>query len=102
MNIEELGGLVLPIDALMSQSDFNPHVEATPEMIQLLRNFWFICVLFQFTSKDMSAINEWQRAALTRIATKTPPIVLEASQDFVTSEVEYNPVLRQDYMQLVS
>ncbi len=47
-------------------------------------------------------MNEWQKAALARIASKTPAIILEASQDFVTSELEYNPVLRQDYMLLVS
>ncbi|KAG8904073.1 phosphatidylinositol-4- kinase [Tulasnella sp. 403] len=100
MDIEELGGLVLPIDALLSHKDFQPHVNTVPEVVALFRNFWFICVLFQFTAGDMSVMNDWQRAALARIATKTPPIVHEASQDFVTSELEYNPVLRQDYMQV--
>lgn len=99
--IEELGGLVLPIDALLTLSDFNPHLEPQPELVQLFRNFWFICVLFHFTANDMSGINEWQKAALARIATKTPSMLLESAQDFITSELEYNPVLRQDYMQMV-
>lgn len=46
-------------------------------------------------------MNEWQRAALARIAAKTPPIVLERAPDYVTSDLEYNPVLRQDYMNIV-
>jgi phosphatidylinositol 4-kinase A len=44
-------------------------------------------------------MTEWHIAALLRIAEKTPPIVLEEAHDFVTAELEYNPVLRQDYIQ---
>ncbi|KAG9016282.1 phosphatidylinositol-4- kinase [Tulasnella sp. 427] len=98
--IDELGGLVLPIDALVSHKDFKLHILSPPELVQLFRNFWLLCVLFRFTSADSPVINEWQKAALARIAAKTPPIILETSQDFVTSELEYNPVLRQDYLQM--
>ncbi|KAG8934422.1 phosphatidylinositol-4- kinase [Tulasnella sp. 417] len=98
--VDELGGLVLPIDALVSHKDFKLHINSQTELVQLFRNFWLLCVLFRFTSADSPSINEWQRAALARIAAKTPPIILESSQDFVTSELEYNPVLRQDYLQM--
>jgi phosphatidylinositol 4-kinase len=37
-----------------------------------------------------------------RIAEKTPYLVLEESHDFVTAELEYNPILKQDYLQGVS
>jgi phosphatidylinositol 4-kinase A len=47
-------------------------------------------------------INEWQHAALTRIAAKTPPFVLEEVQDYLTSAIDYNPVFRNDYLQIVS
>ena len=58
---------------------------------------WFICILFRFTSDNQNVINQWQRAALSRIATKTPTLVLEQAHDYATSDLEYNPVLRQDY-----
>jgi phosphatidylinositol 4-kinase len=44
-------------------------------------------------------MTEWHIAALIRIAEKTPPIMLEEAHDFITAELEYNPVLRQDYVQ---
>jgi hypothetical protein len=90
--------LVLPIDALLSHPQFDPHDNASPELIALYRNVWFICVLFRFTSDNRQLLNEWQRAALARIATKTPPLVIESAHDYVTSDLEYNPVLRQDYL----
>lgn len=98
--VDELGGLLLPIDALVSHKDFKLHINSPPELVQLFRNFWLLCVLFRFTSADSPSINEWQKAAIARIAAKTPAIILESSQDFVTSELEYNPVLRQDYLQM--
>ncbi|KAG8969691.1 phosphatidylinositol-4- kinase [Tulasnella sp. 419] len=102
--LDELSALVLPIDALISQKDFKPHDNPSPELVALFRNMWFICVLFRFTDiddpKSSALLNEWQRAALTRIATKTPPIVLEKAHDYVTSDLEYNPVLRQDYVHM--
>jgi hypothetical protein len=63
---------------------------------------WFLCVLFGFASSDKAAsINEWQTAALARIATKTPPFVVEEAQDYPASDIEYNPVIRKDYAQTV-
>lgn len=64
---------------------------------------WFICILFHFTSADTAkTVNDWQAAALARIASKTPPLVAEDIHDFVASELEYNPVLRKDFVEKVS
>ncbi|KAJ6618823.1 hypothetical protein B0H10DRAFT_2217316 [Mycena sp. CBHHK59/15] len=95
--IEQLASLLLPIDALLAHEDFNPQADAEASIISLFRNMWFLCILFGFTSiEDDESAMEWQKPALSRIAAKTPSIVLEESH-VVASEVEYNPVIRQDY-----
>ncbi|KAJ6490589.1 hypothetical protein C8R47DRAFT_1122870 [Mycena vitilis] len=96
--IEQLASLLLPIDALLAQEDFNPQLKAEPTVIALFRNMWFLCILFGFTSPDdEESAMEWQKPALFRIAAKTPSTVLEESQDSVASYVEYNSVIREDY-----
>lgn len=102
--VDQLGSLLLPIDALLTQADFDPSKNATLETVTLFRNLWFLSVLFRFTNPEERAepSSEWQMAALTRIAMKTPPIVLEEVPDFVTSKLEYNTVVRQEYAQTVS
>jgi len=102
--IDQLGSILLPIDALLSQQDFLPNLERQPERTALFRNMWFLCILFQFTvPEDRSSPSfEWQIAALTRIAVKTPDIVLEEIPDFVSNTLEYNTVIRQEYAQTVS
>jgi phosphatidylinositol 4-kinase len=101
--IEELSALVLPIDALMSHDNFKPHQQTSSELFSLFRNMWFVCVLFRFTCDERpSTMNEWQAAALTRISIKTPPLVPEDAQDYVTSELEYNTALRKDYIHTVT
>ncbi|KAJ7940268.1 hypothetical protein B0H13DRAFT_2299305 [Mycena leptocephala] len=96
--IEQLASLLLPIDALLAQEDFNPQLKAEPTIISLFRNMWFLCILFGFTSNDEEdSAMEWQKPALCRIAAKTPSTVLEESHDSVASNVEYNSVIRQDY-----
>lgn len=102
--VEQLASLLLPIDALLSHDDFNPHKDSSPEIVSLFRNTWFLCVLFGFTRADTSeatAMN-WLRPALSRIATKTPSMVVEESHDAVASDVEYNSVIRQEYANTVS
>jgi phosphatidylinositol 4-kinase len=100
--LAELVALTLPIDALVSHSNFHPHHDASSEVTALFRNMWFICGLFRLGSDDKAdMINEWQYAAMTRIAAKTPPIVLEEAQDYLTNAIEYNPVFRNDYLQSV-
>ena len=101
---EQLASLLLPIDALLSHGDFDigPDVPAT--LTTLFRNMWFTCVLFQFTSSDDSeqTAMEWQKPALARIAMKTPPIVLDEARDTIVSDLEYNPVIRKEYVETVS
>ena len=101
--IDELGSLLLPIDALLSHSDFDPSVDASPETATLFRNLWFISVLFQLTNPGDGSqpTSEWQLASLTRIAAKTPSLVLEEVPDFVSRNLEYNTVIRQEYAQKV-
>jgi phosphatidylinositol 4-kinase len=102
--IEQLASLLLPIDSLLAHADFNPQTNASPEIVTLFRNMWFLCILFHFTSseeKEDTAM-EWQRPALARIAAKTPYIVLEEAHDSISNELEYNTVIRQEYAQSVS
>jgi len=101
--LEELSALVLPIDALLAHHDFKPQESPSTEVVALFRNMWFILALFRLTSEDKTmAMNDWQKAALARIATKTPTLVLESAHDYINSDIEYNPVVRKDYSQHVS
>lgn len=102
--VKQLASLLLPIDALLAHADFNPHINATAEMVALFRNMWFLCVLFHLNTEDTSpgAYMDWQRPALARIAIKTPGIVLEGPQNSIASQLEYNAVIRQEYAQSVS
>jgi phosphatidylinositol 4-kinase len=99
--MEELCSLLLPLDALLSHEDFHPQLSPTPLLTTRYRNLWLLCVLFGFTnaSKRPDCMTEWHVQALMRIAEKTPPIVLEDTYGFVSAELEYNPILRQDYLQ---
>ncbi|EIN07209.1 hypothetical protein PUNSTDRAFT_71064 [Punctularia strigosozonata HHB-11173 SS5] len=97
--IEQLASLLLPIEALLSHDDFNPHLDAAPALVSLFRNMWFLCILFRFTSPDEMEhlAMEWLKPALVRIAEKTPPIVLENARDSLAGDIEYNAVIRQEY-----
>lgn len=98
--MEELVSLLLPLDALLSHEDFNPQIMPKTILTTKYRNMWFICVMFGLTHPGSrpSCMTEWHVQALLRIAEKTPPIVLEDAHDFITSELEFNPILRQDYL----
>ena len=100
---EQLASLLLPIDALLSHGDFDIGLDVPATLTTLFRNMWFTCVLFQFTSSDDSeqTAMEWQKPALARIAVKTPPVVVEKSHDSIASDLEYNPVIRQEYAETV-
>ncbi|XP_006457944.1 hypothetical protein AGABI2DRAFT_64231 [Agaricus bisporus var. bisporus H97] len=97
--VEQLASLLLPIDALVVHQDFKSWESATPEVVALFRNLWFLCVLFNFTTMEDSEANamDWLKPALTRLATKTPPMVIEEFQDAFASDIEYNTVIRQEY-----
>jgi phosphatidylinositol 4-kinase len=102
--MEELCSLLLPLDAILSHQEFQPQLNPSPILTTRFRNLWFLCVLFGLTNveKRPAAMTEWHVQALMRIAEKTPPIVLEESHDFLTAELEYNPILKQDYLLAVS
>lgn len=102
--VEQLASLLLPIDALVVHQDFKSWESATPEVVALFRNLWFLCVLFNFTTMEDSEANamDWLKPALTRLATKTPPMVIEEFQDAFASDIEYNTVIRQEYADSVS
>ena len=100
---EQLASLLLPIDALLNHRDFNIGQDPSATLVTLFRNMWFLCVLFQFTAadeQDHTAMG-WQKPALARIAIKTPASVLEAAHDSIASDLEYNPVIRKEYVETV-
>ena len=101
---EQLASLLLPIDALLSHPDFKLSDNPSSSLVTLFRNMWLLCILFHFTTaddKDHVAMG-WQKPALIRIAMKTPTIVLEEAHDTIVSDLEYNPVLRREYVETVS
>lgn len=61
---------------------------------------WFLCVLFGFTHPTSTVTTRpTLKDALTQIAIKTPPIVREEENEYLTSALEYNNVIRHDYAQ---
>lgn len=102
--VEQLGSLLLPIDALLAHHDFHSHDSPPLELINLFRSMWFLCVLFNFTNMDEKHEHamEWLKPALGRIACKTPSMVIEESYELVASDVEFNSVIRQEYASCVS
>jgi phosphatidylinositol 4-kinase len=102
--VEQLASLLLPIDALVVHQDFKPWENATSQVVSLFRNLWFLCVLFNLTTMEDNEATalDWLKHALTRIATKTPPMVVEEFNDGFASEIEYNTVIRQEYADSVS
>lgn len=101
--IEQLVSLLLPIDALLSHTDYHPGLTATPELTAQFRDMWFLCTLFDFCGPDEkggSAI-EWRRPALSRIAAKAPALVSEGAHESLASDIEYSNVLRQEYARTV-
>ncbi|KAI0032206.1 hypothetical protein K488DRAFT_50373 [Vararia minispora EC-137] len=98
--VEQLVSLLLPIDALLSHKDYSPRTKASPELVSLFRNMWFLVTLFQLAimdeDKERSA-TAWRRPALSRIAARTPPIISEDAHDALVSDVEFNPSIRLDY-----
>jgi phosphatidylinositol 4-kinase len=101
---EQLVSLLLPIDALLSHADFNPRSGSSSELVALFRKMWFLCTLFQFTAADEKggSATEWRRPALSRIAAKTPALVLEEAHDLLVSDIEFNSSIRQEYARNVS
>jgi len=99
--IEQLASLLLPIEALLTHADYNPHLGASQELTGLFRNMWFLCILFHFTSGEEKGPMTWLVPALAKIATKTPDLVLESAHD-AASDIEYSTVIRHEYAHSVS
>ncbi|KAL1947994.1 hypothetical protein VTO73DRAFT_13718 [Trametes versicolor] len=100
---EQLASLLLPIDALLSHEDFEIGADVSYNVVTLFRNMWFLCVLFGFTvpPEHGHTAMEWRQPALARIAARSPPIVLEEAHDSIVSDLEYNTVIRQEYVETV-
>lgn len=94
---DQLAGLLLPIDAVLAHDTFDPHHSPTPELVALFRNMWFICVVLGIPR----TLKDWHLNALERIAFKTPALVLESAHDYVSSDLEYNSILRKDFSPVV-
>lgn len=91
--------MLLPIAAILEHRDFNPDFRRRPELIH---NMWILSVLFRFTSPSEEPHRSASREALIKIALKTPVLIKEEEMEYVTSTIEYNSVIRQDYIQNVS
>ncbi|KAJ9109753.1 hypothetical protein QFC19_001983 [Naganishia cerealis] len=99
--LSELAALLLPIDAVIANPACTPSLDPSPDLVGAFRDMWFLCVVYGFTRNSSSYINESGRAALRRIASKTPALILEKDKDYVNSGLEYNPVFRRDYTHTV-
>ena len=100
---EQLASLLLPIDALLGHRDFEIGPDVSYNVVTLFRNMWFLCVLFGFTVPSNSSHHamDWRQPALSRIAARTPSIVLEEAHDTIVSDLDYNTVIRQEYVETV-
>lgn len=102
--VNHLGVLIPAIgNLLQSKSSYNPHQTTSAKMSELFRNFWYICVLFGFLSSPSSSRNtsgnsatppDWMIASLRQIATKSPTLTHLTPIDYVTTQLDYNPILK--------
>ena len=100
-HIEQLSALVLPIDSLLNHPQFTPETNQSAEVVTLFRSFWLIVAIFRLCDGQHANMNIWKSAALARVAAKTPRLVLEDSDDFLNSDLEYNRAIRKDYSERV-
>ncbi|KAK8853241.1 hypothetical protein IAR55_003943 [Kwoniella newhampshirensis] len=93
-----LAALLIPISALLSHPSYHPDQAASPELVAHFRNLWFLCVVFGLSGQSgRKSLSDHERNALGVIAEKTPALVLESSNDYVASDLEYNSILRKDF-----
>lgn len=98
----QLAALLLPIDAVLANHNCAVQENPSIELVANFRNMWFLCTLLGLTSANSPYMNETAKAALIRIAAKTPVLVLEQEKDYVSSALEYNSVFRRDFAKTVS
>lgn len=89
---QQLAALLLPLDAVLQHGSCQPSLEATPALVALFRNAWFTLTMHGVTNQS----RETTQQALSRIALKTPALVLEVEKDFA-SGLEYSSVFRRDF-----
>ncbi|CAG8516675.1 5515_t:CDS:10 [Ambispora gerdemannii] len=87
----ELGILLPVLKVLLAHDDFK--VNPSEDLVAMFRNVWFYCVLYGFVS-ETTWVREWHDC-LVAIAQKTPPLVLESATNYLSSDLQYNSVLRR-------
>ncbi|KDE03986.1 hypothetical protein MVLG_05555 [Microbotryum lychnidis-dioicae p1A1 Lamole] len=85
--------LVPILDAFLTGAKFDSRQDVDGSLVSLFRSAWYLIVLSGFVSTP-SRIADWQRAALVRIAQRTPGLLRGIKDDFVATELDFNPILR--------
>lgn len=102
--LKHLGTLV-PVMATVLHADsaYNPRKTPSLRLSESFRNFWYICVLFGFLSSSApvwpatsggSVSPDWLVESLRQIATKSPTLTHLTSTNYLTTELEFNPILK--------
>lgn len=89
------------IDTFLTSAKFDPRGDVSQPLVAFFRGTWYLCLLSGFLSAP-ARVAEWQRAALIRIAARTPCLLRGASNDFVETELEFNAILKSNSHALVS
>lgn len=98
-----LAALFVPISEVLRHETYHPDRGASPELVGLFRNFWFLSVVFGISGQaGKQRMSEHGAQALEIIAEKTPALVVESANDYVASDLEYNSILRKDFASSVS
>ncbi|KAG0144911.1 hypothetical protein CROQUDRAFT_46568 [Cronartium quercuum f. sp. fusiforme G11] len=102
--VNHLGVLILAIgNLLQTTSTYDPRQTTSSKISELFRNFWYICVLFGFlssppasraTSETPSVFPDWLSSSLRKIATKSPTLTHRTPIDYLTTQLDYNPILK--------
>ncbi|EFP83486.2 phosphatidylinositol-4- kinase [Puccinia graminis f. sp. tritici] len=98
-------GVLVPLIANLLHPDgsYNPRKTSSLKLSELFRNFWYVCVLFGFlsstspprtTAGNASVPPDWLIESLRQIATKSPTLTHLTSINYVTTELDYNPILK--------
>lgn len=101
--VNHLGVLIPAIGNLLhSTSSYDPRRTKSADISELFRNFWYICVLFGFlsssplraTHQPTTSPPDWLIDSLRQIATKSPTLTHLTPIDYVTTQLDYNPILK--------
>lgn len=91
----ELGTFLPVISILLSHKNFPPSLMDDAEIVILIRNMWFQCVLFGLLLEPMW-LEEWQNQ-LSVIAKVTPVLVPVNAAKFLEIDLEFNPVVKKGF-----